>query len=108
METECSKCLVSKTCSKRGSSPLIFGGKTFKCRIVGGFGRKPIDKSVLSEESIKSCKENGPCLTVAEVPTVEDGFVIFVVTKIFSPPCLSQRETNVAVTSSDVTATSHK
>lgn len=108
MEMECAKCFVSNTCSRRGSSPLAFEGRVFKCRIIGGFGRKPIDKSILSAESVKSCEKDGPCLTVAEVPTVEDGFVTFAVTKIFSPPCLSQRETNVAVTSSDVTAKSYK
>lgn len=108
IEIECSRCSVSDYCPKKGSSPISHGKNILKCRIMGGFGRKPVDKSILSDESLKLFEKNGPCLTIAEVPSVDDqGFVTYKVEKIFSPPCLSSRETNVAVTSSDVTQRSH-
>lgn len=69
----------------------------------------PADKSILSIESLARVEKDGPCLTIAEVPTVDDQQIVsFDVTKIFSPPCLSDREKNVAVTSSDVAVRSHR
>jgi hypothetical protein len=117
MEMECSRFLVQKTCPKYGSSPINYGQdnpifshlKIIKCRIIGGFGKQPVDESILSEESKKLIKTNGPCLTIAEVPSVdEQGYVKWEVTKIFSPPCLSDREKNVPMTSSDLATKSFK
>jgi hypothetical protein len=104
IEMECNRCSVAKTCPRRGSSPISVEKAIVKCKIIGGFGRTPVDRTVLSEESIARVDRDGPCLTIAEVPDVdEQGYVTFTVVKVFSPPCLSDREKNVIVTSSDVT-----
>lgn len=109
IEMECSRCLVAKTCPRRGSSPVSVEKAVVKCKIVGGFGRAPVDRTILSEESMAASDRDGPCLTVAEVPDVdEQGYVTFTVVKVFSPPCLSDREKNVVTTSSDVAAKSCK
>lgn len=108
IEMECARCAVASTCPRRGSSPLLYGKHSIKCRIIGGFGKIPLDKSILSSESLKKTKKDGECLTVAEVPAIEDEIVIYNVTKIFSPPVLSDREKNVATTSSNVEVRSYK
>lgn len=108
LERECAKCAVSATCPSRGSSPLIFNNHRIACRIVGGFGRVPVDRSVLSEESKAVSDKNGPCLTVAEVPRVDDGRIVFDVVKIFSPPILLDREKQPVTTVSDLSERSHK
>lgn len=94
LKTECSKCKVATNCKRFGSSPLIISGKiTEYCRIVGGYGREPVDSSILSPESKTARDNNGPCLTIAYVPTIEgSGEVIMEITKIFSQPVLHERE----------------
>lgn len=95
LEMECAKCCVSPTCPRRGSSPLSAAGTTFKCRLVGGYGRVPVDPSKLSAASKEVAERDGPCLTIAEVP-VEDGeAVLFEIVKIFAPPVLSARESTI-------------
>lgn len=65
-----------------------------KCRLVNGYGRTPVDSSILSEESLKIAQNQGPCLTIAEVPSFdEEGDFFYEITKIFSPPILHERET---------------
>ena len=98
LEMTCDRCSVATTCPKNGSSPLIVsGGKRVHCRILGGFGRKPVDVSILSEESRKRMEADGPCLTLAEVPALEDGQVSWNLTKVFSPAVLSARESTVTL-----------
>jgi hypothetical protein len=81
----------------------MFKGKRILCRIIGGYSKIPIDKSLLSKESIMKFDRDGPCLTIAEVPFLdESGIVVFKVEKVFSPPVLSEREKNPVITSSDV------
>jgi len=93
LDMECRRCRVSSTCPKVGQSPLKVGSKVFMCRIIGGYGRTPADPSILSEESAARAAKDGPCLTLAEVPTVdEDGTLVFVVERIFSQPILHDRE----------------
>jgi hypothetical protein len=68
--------------------------ETYLCQVVGGYGRIPIDPSILSEKSKELSDKNGPCLTIAEVPThdIDSGKVRFEVTKIFHKPVLNSRE----------------
>lgn len=108
LEMVCDKCAVAGTCPRKGSSPILVGKSLVKCRIVNGFGKKPIEKHILSPESLKISERDGPCLTVAEVPSFSEGELSFDVVKIFSPPVLAQREMTQTVTSSDVTVRSHK
>ncbi len=90
---ECSKCKVANYCPRKGSSPSFTRAKKkVLCVIVGGYGRKPLDEAALSEESKKLVEKNGPCLTIAEVPTFEDDLLVMELTKIFSPPILHERE----------------
>lgn len=63
-----------------------------KCRIIGGYGRTPVDRSILSSESALRADSDGPCLTLAEVPHFEDEVLSFKLTKIFSQPVLNKRE----------------
>jgi hypothetical protein len=98
LEMTCDRCSVAQTCPKNGASPLFLsGGKRAHCRIVGGYGRTPVDPEILSSESRQRAEKDGPCLTIAEVPALEDGIVVHEVVKIFSPPVLSERERPTAV-----------
>lgn len=90
---ECSRCKVASTCPRAGSSPLVYGTRKSVCHLVGGYGRVPIDPSVLSPESAGRSKEDGPCLTVAHVPVILDGVVTVDVVTVFNHPVLHERET---------------
>lgn len=53
-----------------------------------------MDRAVLSNETRAVSDRDGPCLTLAYVPSVDDeGHVVHVLTKVFSPPVLHDRET---------------
>jgi len=96
LSVECVNCRVSSHCPKSGSSPLVLpSGQMMLCRLIGGYGKKPVDPGVLSEESKKLAVEHGPCLTIAEVPIIDEcsGLETYQITKIFSPPVLHERET---------------
>jgi hypothetical protein len=94
LNVECSKCRVSKTCPRFGSSPVIFDGKKIMCSLVGGYGRTPINAEDLSPESLEKSKTDGPCLTFALIPTIkEDGSMRLELVKIFNHPVLHERET---------------
>lgn len=101
LEKTCDHCLVSKTCPRRGSSPLTHKTKKYICRIIGGYGKTPVDESILSEDSKKIAKLNGYCITLAEVPVIQiDGAVGFELVKIFSQPIVSDRQkTNIPLDS---------
>lgn len=95
LDVTCDKCRVSEFCSKNGSSPVLTPKKqVFKCRLVGGYGRVPIDMRIVSEQSKQLIEKNGPCLTIAEVPEYDEasGEVVYKVIKIFNPPILHERE----------------
>lgn len=100
LSMDCTQCRVASTCPKRGSSPLALkqkiDGKTqYKCEIIGGYGRTPINPDILSKKSKKLAAKNGPCLTLAHVPYVDEGGnVSYEVVKIFSLPVLHAREAN--------------
>jgi hypothetical protein len=92
---ECSKCRVAGTCPRKGSSPLTLpGNKRALCSILGGYGRTPVDKSILGPESLAESERSGPCLTLAQVPRLDpsSGKLIQDLVKIFSPPVLHPRE----------------
>ncbi len=93
LEIKCKDCKVSSSCPEKGSSPLNHGKNQILCRLVGGYGRTPVDESILSEESKQIVNQNGPCLTIVEVPKIdESGRTVFKVVKIFSQPVLHERE----------------
>lgn len=92
---ECRTCRVAKYCPQNGSSPLrLPSGQAIACRLIGGYGKKPIDRSVLSEDNEKLFDIHGPCLTIAEIPYVDEGsgLTVYGVVKIFSPPIVHERE----------------
>lgn len=93
LEMTCERCAVAEKCPKKGASPtLTQGGKRALCRILGGYGRVPVDPAVLSADSLVRSKKDGPCLTLAEVPALEDGQVVWELTKVFSHPVIGARE----------------
>lgn len=93
LRMECNKCRVSKFCGKKGISPTrLNNGINIYCRLVGGYGRIPVDKEILSEDSKTIVSKNGRCLTIAEVPEVVGNDFIFHVEKIFHPPVKHERE----------------
>jgi hypothetical protein len=95
LEMTCEKCAVRETCPRSGSSPAFLLGKQMKCRLVGGYGRLPVDPEILSDESKRLATQNGPCITIAEVPCLsDDGAIDFEVIKVFSKPILSDRESS--------------
>lgn len=93
IEAECKSCKVSTYCPKKGSSPLIYQGKRFLCRVVGGYSSTPAPESKLSAESKKTCEANkGSCLTIVEIPRIEFDLLVYDIQKIFSPPVLMNRQ----------------
>ena len=93
LEMTCESCKISATCYKKGSSPLNVQGRLIKCRILNGYSKIEVDDSKLSDTSKELKMKNGPCLSIAEVPTlVESGHMVFEVVKIFHHPILHPRE----------------
>ena len=93
LEVTCDKCKVSQTCPARGSSPLYVEGKMkARCQLVGGHGKTPVQKEDLSPESLEKSLRDGPCLTIAQVPRLEDGYLVRETVKIFSHPVTHERE----------------
>lgn len=91
LQMTCDKCRVASTCPARGSSPVVGANgrpKAF-CRILGGYGRDPVDPAILSEDSRRRSEADGPCLTLAEVPDQTGNYSIV---KVFSPPVRHDRE----------------
>lgn len=95
--TNCKSCKVAKYCPSKGASPLDHKGVSLGCRIIGGYGRVPVDERILSEESKILTKKNGNCLTIAEIPKIVNDSVAYEVTKIFSPPVKHERETSTFI-----------
>jgi hypothetical protein len=93
LQVDCVKCRVAEKCPRKGASPTVVNGKRLLCGLIGGYGRVPLSPSVMSEESRARSTVDGPCLTLAQVPTVKDGSVEYELVKIFSPPVLHDRET---------------
>ncbi len=96
LQMGCKKCRVSTECPSNGSSPLKLGsGRSVLCKLVGGYGQTPIPESKMSEESKVLAKEHGPCLTIAEVPTIDEdsGKLYFKIVKVWSQPQLHSRQT---------------
>ena len=94
LEMTCDKCKVAETCPAKGASPLLIGGKmAAKCQLVGGYGRNPVDRDVLGVEARVASDRDGPCLTLAQVPRVEDGHLVRELIKVFSKPVRHGRET---------------
>lgn len=94
----CERCAVATKCPKNGSSPLFYGpGKRAHCHILGGYGRVPVDLAILSEESRVRAEKDGACLTIAEVPFMDDGHLVTETVKIFSGPVLGDRERPTAI-----------
>lgn len=94
LEIHCDRCRVSEFCEKKGAAPLRYQNKDIPCRIIGGYGRKSIPVEKLSENSKKMAVKNGPCLTLAEVPYIDEGSgtLAYHIVKVFSPPNLHPRE----------------
>ena len=96
LQMTCSRCRVAASCPKKGSSPLTLkGNKKALCSLIGGYGRTPVSPEVLSQESREASLRDGPCLTLAEVPRLdeESELLVYELVKIFSPPILHERET---------------
>jgi len=95
LTVSCQKCRIANVCPHKGSSPLITdAGKRIHCNIVGGYGRTPIPRDILSEESMKLAEKYGPCMTIVELPKLDiaTGFIYRVTAKVFSQPVLHERE----------------
>ena len=96
LEMECGQCKVADECPARGASPLRLGsGKPVRCRLIGGYGQKPVPVDRMSDETRNVVERNGPCLTIAEVPRVDEpsGRIYFETVKIWSQPKLHPRQT---------------
>lgn len=96
LSLHCSTCKISSTCPRRGSSPLrAKDGRThLLCRVLGGYGRTPADPSTLSADSAARAAKDGPCMSIAEVPTVDEdsGLTHFETVKVFHQAILHPRE----------------
>lgn len=69
-------------------------GRRIFCQLIGGYGRIPVEKSILSPESAQKAESDGPCLTIAEVPVVDEATGLFhsELVKVFHPAVLHERE----------------
>lgn len=96
LEVQCSRCRVAEHCPARGASPLILdGGRTvMACRVPGGYGRNPPRPEIVSEESRKRQEEHGECLTLAEVPRLDQasGKAYRELVKVWHPAIAHPRE----------------
>lgn len=92
LSVKCSDCKVAASCPKRGSSPVSIGKRVFLCRLMDGYGRDAVDPSILSAESKVRSDKDGPCLTIAEVPAVDEQTVTYSVVKVFHHPITHERE----------------
>lgn len=96
LKVHCSKCKLYDYCPSQGQSPLkLSSGKTsVQCKIPNGYSRKPPDPILVSEESKILQKENGPCLTIVDIPKMDvySKHVYFEPTKIWHPPITHARE----------------
>lgn len=52
-----------------------------------------MDAEILSADSLERVQRDGPCMTIAEVPTFEDDMFEMRTTIIFAPAVLHPRET---------------
>ncbi|HEY8095261.1 MAG TPA: hypothetical protein VIE65_04100 [Methylobacter sp.] len=97
LEITCKKCKISSTCPARGSSPLSLdkGKRMAFCRILDGYANQPIDDDALSEESKKRKDRDGPCLSLAEVPRLDEasGKIYTEIIKVFHHPIIHPRQT---------------
>lgn len=71
---------------------MVVGKIPHYCHLVGGYGREPVDQSILSPESAERARLDGPCLTLAEIPKVGDRGVEYELVKIFNHPVKHERE----------------
>lgn len=94
LSMECSRCKIKATCPKSGNSPLVlFSGKKVLCSIIGGYSKIPVDKEILSNESLERCEKDGPCISIAEVPSrVDNNNIQYETVKVFHQPILHDRE----------------
>lgn len=92
---DCNRCKIASSCPKNGTSPTIFNNKKLFCNLVGGYGRIPIEESKLSEQSKELVKIYGPCLTIAEIPIMDQelGIIRTEIIKIFHQAVKHERET---------------
>ncbi|HED37911.1 MAG TPA: hypothetical protein ENI76_06675 [Ignavibacteria bacterium] len=92
----CNKCLISEYCIYKGQSPLYVSknSQTIECVIVGGYGLKKPSSEILSEESKKSQKKFGECLSIVEIPQLDQstGYVYTTTTMIWHPRIKHERE----------------
>ena len=68
IKVDCQRCMVNNSCPFSGQSPQISGKRLFYCMLIGGYGKAPLDPSILSKESRDLVEKNGPYLTLAEIP----------------------------------------
>lgn len=95
LQMRCVTCKIAESCSANGSSPLVLPSKKhLLCTIFNGYSRAPADESILSEESRAAAKKDGPCMSIAEVPSIDpdSGMVFYKLVKIFHEPILHERE----------------
>lgn len=95
LDMVCSKCKIAECCPKKGSSPLVIPGKKPEmCQLVNGYGRDPISDDKLSEESKQLVDKQGRCLSIAEIPVLDEhtGKIYREIVKIFHQPILHPRE----------------
>ncbi len=66
--------------------------------MIGGYATGPVDPERLSEEGKARAIKDGPCLSIAEVPTVEpSGHVHFETVTVFHHPIVHPRSTTTHV-----------
>jgi hypothetical protein len=65
------------------------------CRLLGGYGRVPVDTHILSAESLVKANRDGNCITIAEVPFLDPDTkkIAFEMVKVFAPAVKHPRET---------------
>jgi hypothetical protein len=102
IDVDCNRCKLAGQCPKRGSSPVVFKNRKVFCKILGGYGRSPIDEEVLSDSSKEVSLTSGRCLTLVSIPFLDkaSGTVCTELIKVFHQPILHAREKTTTIADS--------
>jgi len=99
----CGKCQISKSCSRKGSSPLRRQDKNYLCEIVGGYSTQEVERHRLKPRHAQLHDDGFKYATIAKIPTEHSNGMIAPETVIIMHARLSHiREKSSMITLCDL------
>ena len=92
LKMQCARCKIALDCPKNGSSPLPTKQGLKLCSIIGGYGSKPVDRSILSTGNQVKFDSGKQCISIIEVPLIEDDIISVKMLKVMHKPIKHPRE----------------